>query len=329
MCPFLWIDVAGSTLNPEDKEILSHPSVGGVVLFTKNFESVPQLKALTQSILSVSNQLIITVDQEGGRVQRFLDGFTKLPSMSEWGYVFAASQKSIAENIAGNEIHALTIDSFEQTMKQMVTELQYVGVYANLAPVLDVDCGRSQIIGERSFGDNPDDVIALAERYIDRVHALNMPVVGKHFPGHGWVVADSHKVLPVDSRAPDVIFSQDMAPFAKLASKLDAIMPAHIVYEQCDDFPAGFSRYWLQTVLRDQLCFDGLIITDDLSMEGAAAFGDYVSRAELALDAGADILTICNNRSGVIEVLDKINNHSNEQLAKRLSFYTRFREHSR
>ncbi len=309
--PFLWIDVPGCELSIEDKEILSHPAIFGVVLFTKNFASIPQLRALTQSIKAIAPHLIITVDQEGGRVQRFKTGFTQLPPMSHWGQL-------CSEGVPDD------VSEFKKTIVQMVSELRAVGIDTNLAPVLDLDYGRSDIIGERSFGARPQIVTSLANIFVDQMHQLNMPVVGKHFPGHGWVKADSHEALPIDERDWETILKHDLQPFTALSEKLDAVMPAHIVYSQLDDLPAGFSRFWLQTVLREKLGFNGLIVTDDLTMQGAAAYGDYVTRAEMALDAGADVLTVCNNCLGVIQILDSIQPLVCDNFLQKVAGYKRY-----
>jgi len=311
MSSYLWMDVLGHELSSEDKEILAHPSIFGVILFAKNFESIAQLYSLTQSIKSISSNLMIAVDQEGGRVQRFRDGFTELPAMSHWGRLYQSSA-----------VNAEVL--FKKTLCTMVEELRAVGVDANLAPVLDLNHERSQIIGERSFGSDPSLVTKLANIFIGQMHQLKMPVVGKHFPGHGWVVADSHLELPVDDRDWEVIHRQDLVPFSKLAHKLDAIMPAHVVYSKIDALPAGFSPFWIQTVLRKRLGFEGLVVTDDLTMQGAAVFGDYATRAEMALDAGADVLCVCNNRDGVIQILDRVKKPKSTLSKERLRRYCRF-----
>lgn len=308
---FVWVDVPGYSLSAEDKEILAHPAVSGVILFAKNFESVAQLQALTRAMLSINPNLVITADQEGGRVQRFVAGFTRLPAMSHWGAMVQKSPEQAATE-------------FQKTLTQMIDELRNVHVYAPISPVLDIDYGRNAVIGERSFGDDPALITLLGKQFIDCLHRLKVPVIGKHFPGHGWVSGDSHETVPIDERSFDEIKSTDLRPFATLVSELDAIMPAHIVYSAVDQKPASFSRFWLQQVLREQLGFEGLIITDDLTMQGAASSGDYVTRAELALDAGADILTVCNSRAGVIDILDRVRKPKDPLFLERWRRYCRY-----
>lgn len=308
---FLWVDVPGYSLTAEDKEVLAHPAVSGVILFSKNFESIPQLQSLTSAIRAVSPNIMITVDQEGGRVQRFVEGFTRLPAMSHWGQWYRQSETQ-------------ALSAMQDTLKKMITELRGVGAYASIAPVLDIDYGRCQVIGERSFGSDVELVTAMGQHFIDCMHRLGMPVMGKHFPGHGYVTGDSHHVLPVDERSFEQIASCDLQPFAQLASRLDAIMPAHVVYSQIDSKPAGFSRHWLQTVLREQLQFNGLIVTDDLTMQGAAGFGGYADRAHLAFEAGADIVIVCNSRGGVVEILDNVRLPKDGFFEQRLRRYSRF-----
>jgi beta-N-acetylhexosaminidase len=206
----------------------------------------------------------------------------------------------------------------------MVNELRDVSVDSTLVPVLDIDYDRNAVIGHRSFGDNKNSVITLSEIMIDQFHALQSPVTGKHFPGHGWVTLDSHFHLPVDERSFEEIAQNDLQPFSKLSQKLDAIMLAHVVYENVDPLPVCFSRFWIQTVLRSQLQFDGLIMSDDLSMQAVAKMCSYEDRARRALEAGCDILLACNSRAGVVEVLDRVVPVKNEQLPRRLDHYARF-----
>lgn len=308
---FLWADVAGFSLSQEDKEILANPKISGVVLFARNYESPSQLRELTQQIRSVSTDLVITVDQEGGRVQRFQAGFTKLPSMAYWGAGFQESREKASLD-------------FSRTLSQMVKELRSVGVYSSLLPVMDINYERNTVIGHRSFGSTAEIVTELSAFMIDELHALRMPVTGKHFPGHGWVSGDSHYMLPVDERSLEEIMRQDVQPFFKLAASLDAVMLAHVVYEQVDPLPVCFSPFWVQDVLRKQLQYDGLVMCDDLSMEAVAAMGSYADRAERALEAGCDVLLACNSRGGVIDILDHVPFHKSESLAKRLAHYSRF-----
>ena len=286
----LWIDVAGTALSPDDRDILKHPLISGVILFSRNYESPKQLKALTAVILKTNSALTITVDQEGGRVQRFREGFTELPSMQYWGERYSKDP-------------AQTKKDFAEMLHTMITELRDGGVDRTLVPVMDIDYGHNIVIGHRSFGKTSKIVTELSDFMIDQCHALKMPVTGKHFPGHGFVSADSHLELPIDSRTFAEIEQQDLQPFKRLSQKLDAIMLAHIVYEQCDKNPVCFSHFWIQDILRKQLHFKGLVISDDLSMQAMAKMGSYADRAKRALEAGCDILLVCNAREGVLEIL--------------------------
>lgn len=308
---FLWIDIDGTELTAEDREILSHPFVSGVILFSRNYESVSQLQNLTHEIRKISPQFIITVDQEGGRVQRFREGFTELPAMQTWGDAFLAQPEKAAQNFS----HFLSV---------MVKELKNAGVYSSLVPVLDINYDRNQVIGHRSFGNHFSIVAKAGEFFIDQFHALQMPVTGKHFPGHGWVTLDSHFDLPIDERSFQEIQQNDLMPFARLSKKLDAIMLAHVIYSQVDPEPVLFSRFWVQDVLRNQLHFDGLILCDDLSMKAVAKMGSYDDRAHRALEAGCDIVLVCNSRSGVIEILDRVSPKQNPDFSRRITQYSRF-----
>jgi len=308
---FLWADVAGLTLTSEDKEILSHPFISGLILFSRNYESKEQLRELTRQIKSVSPEIIITVDQEGGRVQRFREGFTELPAMGELGAQFVKNPIEAKKEIT-------------KTLSTMVNELRDVGIYSSLVPVLDIDYGRSEIIGHRSFGANANHVNQVAEFAIDQWHQLKMPVTGKHFPGHGFVTVDSHLDLPIDNRSFDEIEKQDLQPFSYLSKKLDAIMLAHVVYEQIDSEPVLFSYEWIQEILRKQLQYDGLIMCDDLSMHAVSKMGSYFDRAERALEAGCDVLLVCNSRDGVVDILDHVSSQKNDDSVSRLNRYKRY-----
>ncbi|OGT25996.1 MAG: beta-N-acetylhexosaminidase [Gammaproteobacteria bacterium RIFCSPLOWO2_02_FULL_42_14] len=289
----LWIDISGYTLTQEDKEILQHPAVSGLILFSKNYESLAQLQALTKAIKAAAPHVTITVDQEGGRVQRFQHGFTKLPAMHYWGERFLESRDYATQE-------------FKKILSVMIAELSSAGVQSSLVPVLDIDYGRNAVIGERSFGRDISTIVALADVMIDYCHQHHFPVTGKHFPGHGWVTADSHLSLPVDERSLDEIMANDLQPFIQLHHKLDAIMLAHVVYAAIDPLPVCFSRFWIQTILREQLHYRGIVMCDDLTMQAVATYGDYTERANRALDAGCDVLLVCNARSGVISILDNV-----------------------
>jgi beta-N-acetylhexosaminidase len=308
---FLWADIEGLSLTPEDRDILAHPAISGLILFTRNFESKEQLCDLTQSIKKSFPHLVITVDQEGGRVQRFRTGFTELPSMQHWGAEYVANPDAMKK-------------AFGIMLRVMIEELKQAGVYSSLVPVLDIDYGKNKVIGHRSFGGTAQAVTTVADFMIEQCHQLRMPVTGKHFPGHGFVSADSHEELPIDERSFDEMLAADMAPFSQLSTSLDAVMLAHVVYAAIDPNPVCFSPFWIQQVLRKKMQYDGLIMTDDLSMQAMAKMGSYAERAARALDAGCDILLVCNYRPGVIDILDHVPLKKNEALARRLVHYGRF-----
>ena len=289
----LMVDVLGLELSEQEREILRHPLVGGVILFSRNYESPEQVAALTASIRALRDpHLIISVDHEGGRVQRFRKGFTRLPPIGALGKHYMQHPQQ-------------TLEYAEKTGWLMAAELRSVGVDFSFAPVLDLDYGVSEIIGDRSFHRDPEAVASLAHAYIQGMKRAWMPAVGKHFPGHGAVEVDSHLGLPVDSRHFEDMIQADILPFSRLCqNELAGIMPAHIVYEQSDSLPAGFSPFWIKDVLRERLGFQGAVLSDDLSMEGAAIMGDTLARAEAALDAGCDMVLVCNKPESVIQVID-------------------------
>jgi beta-N-acetylhexosaminidase len=286
------VDIAGTELSPEDREVLGHPLVGSVLLFTRNYRSPEQLAALTAAIRAVrSPHLMIAVDQEGGRVQRFREGFTKLPASRPLGRRFDEDRRD-ASNLA-RSIGWL-----------MASELRSAGVDFSFAPCVDLDYGVSEIIGDRSFHRNPDTVAALAAAYMLGMRDAGMAAIGKHFPGHGAVIADSHVALPVDRRE-FVDLEGDMRPYRLLIeNNLAGVMAAHVVYPAVDALPASLSRRWITDILRGEMGFHGCVFTDDLSMAGAAAFGDAVERVRLAYVAGCDVLLVCNDRAAVSRVLD-------------------------
>ena len=290
------LDVQGTSLSQEDKEILQHPLVGGLIFFTRNYHSPEQIADLSQQIRQAAKRpLLIAVDHEGGRVQRFRDGFSLIPAM---GKLWEMSEHSLS----------LAKELAKQSAVLMALEVQAVGIDISFAPVLDIN-NISDVIGDRSFHQQPDFVTDLAEAFINGLHQVGMKATGKHFPGHGSVKADSHIDLPVDTRPKADIFQQDLLPFKQLIArgKVDALMPAHVIFPDVDSQAVGFSRYWLQDILRENLGFKGVIFSDDLSMQGAASAGGYVERAEAAQDAGCDMLLLCNNRAGCVDVLDNAN----------------------
>ena len=288
----LMLDCQGECLMPEEKEKLAHPLVGGVILFARNYFDREQVSELVREIRECAGKpILVAVDHEGGRVQRFKDEFTRLPAMGDIAL------------LTPNEQQATVLAKACGTI--MAYELKQVGIDFSFAPVLDIN-GVSQVIGDRAFGNSAESVIPLADALIDGLRAVNMPAIGKHFPGHGSVVADSHIDLPVDNRAFGDIEQTDMLVFKYLIrqGKLDGIMPAHVIYSQVDDAPAGFSNYWLQKILRQDLKFNGAIFSDDLSMHGASVAGGYVERARMALSAGCNMVLACNNPKGAEAILD-------------------------
>lgn len=290
----LFIDLEGHTLQQEEIELLSHPLVAGLILFSRNFYDRQQIQALIKEVRQkVKKPLLITVDQEGGRVQRFREGFTQLPAMQAFAEICRDT----------NEQQRLA----EEAGWQMAAEMTALDIDLSFAPVLDLG-HECKAIGDRSFHGNIEPAIRLATAFIQGMKQAGMATTGKHFPGHGHVLADSHLETPFDERPSTVIFEQDLQPFKQLISQqlLDAIMPAHVVYSQCDSQPASGSDYWLKKVLRTQLGFQGAIFSDDLGMKGAGFMGDFVARCEKSLNAGCDLLLLCNEREGVIQVLDNL-----------------------
>ena len=276
-------DVAGLELTDEDIARLCHPLVGAVILFARNYASPRQLRQLTTSIHALrSPALLIAVDHEGGRVQRFREGFTAIPPMRAFGELWQ-------RNEAGALKAAIDCGYV------MGAELSAHGVDFSFAPVLDLDWGESGVIGNRAFHRQADIVAALAGALMRGLHEAGVANCGKHFPGHGYVRADSHHEIPRDDRDERGIRADDLLPFQRLSSELDSVMPAHVIYEQVDAQPAGFSKVWLQQILRAELGFTGMIFSDDLSMEAASVVGGAVARAEAALDAGCDMVLLCND----------------------------------
>jgi beta-N-acetylhexosaminidase len=287
----LMVDIAGTELNADDVRVLSHPLVGSVLLFSRNYRNPAQISALTAAIRAVRTpHLLIAVDHEGGRVQRFREGFTRLPPVRLLGRRYDQDRRdglALAQSVGW----------------LMAAELRAVGVDFSFAPCIDLDYGVSEIIGDRAFHSDPDSVAALGVATLLGMREAGMPAIAKHFPGHGAVVADSHVALPVDRRE-YADLEPDIRPYRTLIeNNLAGIMAAHVVFPAVDALPASLSRLWVDGVLRGELGFHGCVFADDLTMAGAAAFGDVPARAELALAAGCDVLPICNDRDSVESVL--------------------------
>ncbi len=286
----LMLDIEGIALTAEERALLQSPVVGGLILFSRNIVDPAQVAALVAELRAVRPELLIAVDQEGGRVQRLRNGFTRLPPMRVFGTRWDRDREAAIR--AATECGWL-----------MAAEVLAVGIDISFAPVLDLDFGRSAVIGDRAFHRDPLAVTALASAFIHGMNEAGMQATGKHFPGHGFVAADSHIEIPRDARTIGELETDDLVPFRRLASRLGGVMPAHVIYEGIGPDPAGFSHYWLQDVLRGALGFDGVIFSDDLSMEGATVAGSFTDRARVALDAGCDMVLVCNHRAGALEVL--------------------------
>ncbi|MCW8923369.1 MAG: beta-N-acetylhexosaminidase [Gammaproteobacteria bacterium] len=304
----IMMDLIDTQMTEAEKALLQHPLMGGVILFTRNFESIEQITSLISEIHELrSPHLLIAIDHEGGRVQRFHEGFTNLPPVSVFGEIYRHD-------------HDRARESAELTGWLMAAELRAINVDFSFAPVLDLAHGVSGIIGNRAFHSRPDVAATLAYAFMHGMSLAGMAAVGKHFPGHGGVAEDSHLALPVDHRDMATLMKADMVPFEKMIhNHLPAIMPAHVIYDQVDDKPAGYSKIWLQQILRDRLKFQGVIFSDDLSMEAAGIAGSYGERALLALDAGCDMVLVCNHPDGVSEVIEALGDYSNPTSQLRLT----------
>ncbi len=287
-------DVAGLALSDAERAVLQHPLVGGVILFTRNYANPDQLAALCAEIHALrSPALIITVDHEGGRVQRFRSGFTRLPAMRRLGEVWA-QDAHLARRLA------------QDTGFVLASELLAAGVDLSFTPVLDLDYGHSSVIGDRAFHSDPDITAELAYALMLGLRESGMGAVGKHFPGHGFAAADSHVAMPVDEREFEQLWNADIVPYRHmLKTVMSGVMPAHVIYSAIDPQPAGFSRFWLQDVLRTRLGFEGVIFSDDLTMEGATVAGDIVARADAALSAGCDMVLVCNRPDLTADLLTR------------------------
>jgi beta-N-acetylhexosaminidase len=304
----LMVGIAGLRLTQEEEEMLRHPLIGGVILFTRNYEEPDQLQALVTSIHAVKDSpLLVAVDQEGGRVQRFRDGFVSLPPMRQLGRIYDRDAKKAR--------------AFSQLIGWlMAAELRAAGVDLSFAPVVDLDRGTSEVIGDRAFHGDPETVAELAHAFMVGMDLAGMRAVAKHFPGHGTAVADSHLVVVTDNRSYEDIAVEDLIPFERMIHYgVSALMAAHVIYPRVDEKPAGFSRLWLQEILRERLGFQGAIFSDDLGMAGAGMAGDLYQRAEAALEAGCDMVLLCNELAMIPILLDRLEGYRNPASQLRLA----------
>ena len=285
------LDIDGQCLTDQDKFVISHKHVGGLILFSKNFQSFDQIKQLIRDIKDLKENIIIAVDHEGGRVQRFQKDFTKIPPMQH-----------VAKFTKNNP------DIFKEVGWLISKELISAGIDVNFAPVLDIDKNTSSIISDRAFSNDVKNVIDYAGNFIDGMHEAGMKSVGKHFPGHGNVVEDSHLELPFDNRSLAELFDKDIKPYINLKSKLDAIMCAHILYTQIDSEIPNFSKKWIHDILKNNIGFNGLIFSDDLSMKGAGKTS-MLKKSVNSINAGCDMVLICNARNEAMDVLEKLDDY--------------------
>jgi len=302
------LDIDGDTLTPADRDLLREPAVGGVILFTRNYESPAQIADLVAEIRALrSPALLIAVDHEGGRVQRFREGFSEIPPMRHLGHEFD-SDPDVATDLA------------HRAGWLIGSELRAAGIDLCFAPCVDLDWGVSEVIGDRAFHEQPDAVGELAAAFSRGLRSAGMAAVAKHFPGHGAVVADSHLQLPVDRREYGDILD-DMRPYEKLISNghIAGVMLAHVVYRELDDLPAGFSTFWIERELRSRLGFGGAVFCDDLSMKATSAYGSMRRRAKRALAAGCDMVLICNDRRRAEQAVQALNDYSNPLSLVRLA----------
>lgn len=293
------LDLQGTEILPEERQMLAHPATGGVILFARNYESPQQAYRLIRAIHEVRQpSLLVAVDQEGGQVQRFRTGLTPLPPAMTYGDCYRVDPKRAIRTTC-------------ESGWLMAAELRALGVDFSFAPVLDVERGVSEVIGDRAFGRDPGVVAELALAWARGAREAGMASVGKHFPGHGAVHADSHHELPVDDRDFEDIWLEDLLPFRHLIDNgLEGVMPAHVIYAGVDNRPAGFAPRWIQSILREMMGFQGVVFSDDLSMAAAQEAGGYPDRAQAALTAGCDMVLVCNNPQAAGEVLDALTGYS-------------------
>jgi beta-N-acetylhexosaminidase len=303
----LMVDLEGTAISETEKNLLLKAEVGGVILFTRNFESVEQITALVEEIHNIRTpRLLVAVDHEGGRVQRFHEGFSRIPAAAVYARV-------------GKDNLDLSRQLAEKAGWLMAVELRACGIDFSFAPVLDLAHGLSGVIGDRAFHNKPAIVATLAYAFMHGMNRAGMQAVGKHFPGHGGVTEDSHVAMPVDHRQLEELLHSDIVPFKyMIENRLAAIMPAHVIYDKVDEKPAGYSSFWIQNILRQRLGFQGVIFSDDLSMEAACIAGGYGERADAALKAGCDMALVCNHLEGAIEAAEYIKGYINPTSQLRL-----------
>ncbi len=308
----LMVDLEGTAISETERNLLLQPEVGGVILFTRNFESLAQIIQLVEDIHHLkSPKMLVAVDHEGGRVQRFHDGFSRIPA--------AASYAKIAKAKDEKDWLPHARQLAENAGWLMAIELRACGIDFSFAPVLDLAHGLSGVIGDRAFHSKPTMVATLGYAFMHGMNRAGMQAVGKHFPGHGGVVEDSHVAMPVDHRELEELLHSDIMPFVSMIeNKLAAIMPAHVIYDKVDDKPAGYSSFWIENILRQRFGFQGAIFSDDLSMEAAGVAGGFGERADAALKAGCDMALVCNHLDGAIEAAEFIKGYSNPTSQLRL-----------
>ena len=294
------LDISGKKLSEEDKQIISNKHVGGLILFSRNFDSFTQLKNLTDEVFNIKENIIIAVDQEGGRVQRFKNEFTALPSMQDLGnYAIKKNNMGICHEIGW----------------LMASELTASGIDISFAPVLDVDRETSSIIGNRAFSNDPNLVCKLAGQLINGMNEAGMKATGKHFPGHGGIFEDSHISEPVDIRSYEELLEIDLKPFIELKNNLGALMTAHITFPKVDDICVSYSDIWIKKILKEKLAFEGTVLSDDLSMKGAGDFS-MGKKAMKSIKAGCDMVLVCNDYDGTMDVIDAFEKNDVQTSAK-------------
>lgn len=303
------MDLEGKEITEKEKALIKNQTVGGILLFSRNYESKHALKDMIAKLRSLAQKpLLIAVDHEGGRIWRFEEGFSKLPAAAQFGKLYDEKGREFACELA------------QQAGWLMAAELLDCGIDLSFAPVLDLGRGISEVIADRAFHADPNIVAELAGAFIRGMNQVGMSATGKHFPGHGGCAPDSHFAEAIDTRSLETILAEDMLPFEKLGAALGAIMPAHVIYPAVDSVPAGFSHRWLQTILREKLQFKGAIISDCLSMKGASMAGDFVLRARMALDAGCDMVILAQqDRDKLQWFLEKLDKTNSAQASERLN----------